>query len=202
MRGRPSSRSSRTMWSRKSDGIEDQAARGDGGRARASSPWPGSASGASQMRKSSAPAELVVMISRSPWCSTDVLMPVLARLDEARVAVGRVGVDEVDLARLMVVRIDEDELARLRRAPMRRRSRCPSPHRRARRRSPACRRRGGRPAAAGGARRGGRRTASRLSFAQTTPPRVSGISSARSRAGRADRGCGSCRAPSRVSSLA
>ncbi len=44
-----------------------------------------------------------------------VLVAVRARLDDARRLERRVGVDEVDLARLMVVRVDEDELRRLRR---------------------------------------------------------------------------------------
>ena len=44
-----------------------------------------------------------------------VLVAMTARLDEARGRCRRVGVDEVDLARLVVVGIDEDELRRLRR---------------------------------------------------------------------------------------
>ncbi len=43
-----------------------------------------------------------------------VFVPVLARLDDAGRAERRVGVDEVGLARLMVVSIDEDVLRRLR----------------------------------------------------------------------------------------
>ena len=67
---------------------------GSGGRAcgrrsRASWPRSGAASGASQTRKSSAPPELVVMIRRSPWCSTRVFVAVLARRDQARRALRR-----------------------------------------------------------------------------------------------------------------
>ena len=53
------------------------------------------------------------MISRSPWCSTAYSWPCSRGATSARRALGRVGVDQVDLARLVVVRVDDDELARL-----------------------------------------------------------------------------------------
>ena len=43
-----------------------------------------------------------------------ILVAMLARHDQARAAFGPIGVDQVDFARLVVVRVDDDELARLR----------------------------------------------------------------------------------------
>ena len=109
-----------------------------------------------------------------------VLVAVLARRDQARVAFGPIGVDQVDLGRLVVVRLDGDELARTGSGRRRRRSPCPSPRRPARPTWPACPRGGGRRTAGAGWHRGARRTASGCRAPQTMALRVSGMASRRS----------------------
>ena len=52
-------------------------------------------------------------ISVSPWCSTAYSWPCSRGATRRGLAFGAIGVDQVDLARLVVVRVDGDELARL-----------------------------------------------------------------------------------------
>ena len=180
MRGRPSSRSRRDQVVAEGDGLEDQAARLVRRRSRASSPRSGAASGASQMRKSSAPPELVVMIRRSPWCSTLYSWPCSRGATRRGGALGRVGVDQVDLGGLVVVRIDEDEAAGLRLADADVEADVlllVDQHVLARR---ACRRGGGRRTAGAGWRRGARRTACGCRAPRRCELRVSGMTSGRS----------------------
>ncbi len=102
------------MWPLKTVDIEDQPARACAGRSRASWPWLGAATGASHdaevlraVRVGRDDEPVAVVLDR-------VLVAVLARRDETRGAFGRVGVDQVDLGRLVVVGVDDDELGRLR----------------------------------------------------------------------------------------
>jgi hypothetical protein len=69
---------------------------------------PGAASGASQMRKSSAPPELVVMIRLLAVMLDRVLVARARAAPPGAVRLRAPGIDQVDLGGLVVVRIDGD----------------------------------------------------------------------------------------------
>ena len=71
----------------------------------------GADSGASQMRKSSAPPELVVMIRRSPWCSMLYSWPCWRGAINRAGAFRLLSVDQIGFIGLVVMGVDDDELA-------------------------------------------------------------------------------------------
>ena len=159
MRGRPSSRSSRTRWSLKAT-VSRIRRPGLCGMISRQLALSGAASGRladaevlGAARVGGDDQAVAVVLDR-------VLVAVLARRHQARLALGPIGVDQVDLGGLVIVRLDGDEARRTGSGRRRRRSRCPSPRRPARPPCRACRRGGGRRTAAAGWRRAARRTAS------------------------------------------